>query len=81
MGLIDYVVPPGTALAAALDRAVGLAAAAPAPIAMTKQWLGQGLDDALAWERDTQAALYQTADHRKGRDAFLAKRPPIFSGG
>ena len=80
MGLIDHVVLPGTALAAALDRAAQLAKAAPAPIAMTKQRLGQGLDDALAWERDTQAALYQTADHREGRDAFLAKRPPTFSG-
>ena len=79
-GLVDHVVSPGTALAAALDRAGRFATAAPLPIALTKQWLGRGLDAVLAWERDTQAALFQTADHREGRAAFLAKRKPDFSG-
>ena len=79
-GLVDHVVPPGTALAVALDRAGRFATAAPLPIALTKQWLGRGLDAVLAWERDTQAALFQTADHREGRAAFLAKRKPDFSG-
>ena len=79
-GLVDQVVPPGTALMAALKRALTLATAAPMPIALTKQVLSQGLDAMLDWERDTQAALFQTADHAEGRTAFLARRPPVFTG-
>ncbi len=80
MGLVDHVVTPGTALAAALTRAAKFATGAPLPVALTKQWLGRGLDAVLTWERETQAALFQTADHREGRDAFLAKRVPDFRG-
>lgn len=80
MGLVDHVVPSGSALATALERAAVFHGGAPLPVALTKQWLGRGLDAVLAWERDTQAALFQTADHREGRDAFLAKRVTDFRG-
>ena len=80
MGLVDHVVPSGSALATALERAAMFHGGAPLPVALTKQWLGRGLDAVLAWERDTQAALFQTADHREGRDAFLAKRVADFRG-
>ncbi len=79
-GMIDHVVPPGTALPAALARAALFHTAAPLPIVMTRQYLAAGLDAALEWERDTQSALFLTADHAEGRAAFLAKRTPVFKG-
>ncbi len=80
IGMVDHVVPPGTALQAALGRAALFHAAAPLPAAMTKQYLAIGLDAALEWERDTQSALFLTADHAEGKAAFLSKRAPSFGG-
>lgn len=80
IGLIDHVVSPGTALEQALSRARLFAAAAALPVALTKQYLAAGLDAALDWERDTQAALFLTADHKEGKAAFLGKRAPVFTG-
>ncbi|NMP21096.1 enoyl-CoA hydratase-related protein [Sulfobacillus harzensis] len=39
-----------------------------------------GLQDVLMLERDVQDALAHTQDHREAVDAFLAKRPPNFTG-
>lgn len=80
MGLIDRVVADGTALDAAKALAAMLAAAAPLPIALTKSWFGQGLDDALEWERNMQSALFTTQDHAEGKAAFMDKRAPKFAG-
>ena len=80
IGMADHVVPSGTALQAALARAALFHGAAPLPIALTRQFLAAGLDAALDWERDTQSALFLTADHAEGRAAFLAKRAPMFKG-
>ena len=80
IGLIDHVVPPGTALDAAIARARLFHDAAPLPVAMTKQYLAAGLDAALEWERDTQSALFLTNDHTEGKAAFLGKRTPVFTG-
>ncbi len=79
-GLVDHVVAPGGALGAALERARAMHDAAPLPAAMTKQYLAAGLDAALEWERDTQAALFLTADHAEGKAAFLEKRAARFTG-
>jgi enoyl-CoA hydratase/carnithine racemase len=78
IGLVDRVVPPDTALAAAAARAALLAAQAPLTLALTKAALAQGLDAALAREQDLQAALYLTPDHAEGKAAFLEKRPARF---
>ena len=80
IGIVDDLVPPGTALTATLDRARRFADAAPLPLALTRQYLAAGLDAALDWERETQSALFMTADHAEGKAAFLGKRPPRFSG-
>ncbi len=80
IGLVDYLVPAGHAVKGALEKAQFLAEEAPAPIAMTKQILAEGLDEALAQEQHFQASLFTTADHKEGRDAFLGKRKPEFRG-
>ena len=80
VGLIDRVVPDGTALDAALEEARRYHAMAPLPVALTKQYLAAGLDAALDWEREMQASLFLTADHAEGKAAFLGKRPPVFTG-
>lgn len=80
IGMADHVVPSGTALQTALARAALFHGAAPLPVALTRQYLAAGLDAALDWERDTQSALFLTADHAEGKTAFLAKRAPMFRG-
>lgn len=80
IGLADEMVPAGTALERALAIAAEYAVAAPTPIAMVKSYLAKGLAEALDWERNTQSTLFLTADHEEGRAAFLAKRPPAFTG-
>ncbi|HEV2675122.1 MAG TPA: enoyl-CoA hydratase-related protein [Aliidongia sp.] len=80
IGLIDQMVPPGTALAAAIERSRLFDATAPLPVALTKQYLANGLDAALDWERDAQSTLFLTSDHAEGKSAFLEKRPPTFEG-
>ncbi len=80
MGLVDQVVPKGHALATALEKAQFLAEQAPAPMALTKQILGEGLDRALEQERHFQSTLFLTEDFAEGRAAFLGKRQPVFKG-
>lgn len=80
MDLVDEVVPRGQALSVAVERAQFLAAQAPAPMALTRQMLAQGLHEALEAERHHQASLFATVDFREGRAAFLEKRQPIFRG-
>ncbi len=80
IGLVDQVVPDGTALDHALARAKKLAEGAPQAIAMIRAILARGLAEALEWERTAQAALFLTADHAEGKAAFLAKRKPVFKG-
>ena len=71
-----------TAEAAALvDR---FAAAPTQGLAATKRALhaafASDLDTQLDLERDLQRALGATADYQEGVAAFLAKRPPVFTG-
>jgi len=80
IGLIDHLVPKGAALDLAMQRAKALAENAPLSLALTKALLAEGLDAALDRERDMQSTLFLTADHAEGRDAFLAKRKPMFRG-
>ena len=80
MGLVDQVVPDGTALERAIARARAFEALAPLSTAVAKEALAGQLDAVLDWERSTQAALFQTNDHAEGKAAFFEKRPPIFQG-
>ena len=61
-----------------------LAAGATKGLGLTKQALNRSqdndLDAQLALERDLQVAASRTEDCREGIAAFLAKRPPAFTG-
>jgi enoyl-CoA hydratase/carnithine racemase len=78
VGLVDRVVPKGTALDVATELARFLAAQAALPIALTKQILAEGLDRALEDERHFQTACFLSADHAEGKAAFMGKREPQF---
>lgn len=78
IGLVDRLVPKGTALAKAQELATFLAQQAPLPIALTKRMLAEGLDAALERERDWQTMCFLSADHAEGRSAFMEKRTPVF---
>lgn len=83
IGLADQVTAPGEALPAALVLAAKFAALAPLPVGFIKATLARGpqpLETLLAQEADGQALLFNSADFAEGRDAFLAKRKPVFSG-
>lgn len=80
IGLIDRLAPEGQSLDVAVERARLLSQCAPLPLELTRQYLLRGLDEVLDWEREVQAALMTTDDHREGRTAFLEKRSPQFTG-
>ena len=71
-------------LAAALDLAAGLAAGPPAALAAAKRLIDVGgslpFADAIRLERDSVSTLFDTADRLEGIAAFLARRPPDFTG-
>lgn len=82
-GLVDQLAEPGQALADALAMAQEMCAVSPLSNGMLKSVLARGpmpLEDLLAAETDAQAVLYGSEDFHEGREAFLAKRKPVFKG-
>jgi crotonobetainyl-CoA hydratase len=83
IGLVNRVVPDGTALAAALALAEQITANAPLSVQATKR-VALGLDDGvvpaeeLGWSRTSAeyARLKSTDDAKEGPRAFLEKRAP-----
>lgn len=83
LGLADLLVDPERLLEQAIETALGFTAGAPLSMALMKGAYGSGIanfEDVLRTERDNQAALYLTRDHREAVGAFLEKRPPQFKG-
>ncbi|MCP1472338.1 enoyl-CoA hydratase/carnithine racemase [Sphingobium sp. OAS761] len=83
IGIVDRLVPAGTALATALEKAVDYKAVAPLSIAAMKFAFAQGpssLGEVLALEQQQQPMLSMTADHAEGVAAFREKRPARFTG-
>ncbi|HMP40949.1 MAG TPA: enoyl-CoA hydratase-related protein [Roseiflexaceae bacterium] len=84
IGLIERICPAATLLADTQALARTIAARAPLAVAAIKQAIGRGLDMPLAAGCMYEAALFgsicATADAHEGMAAFLAKRPPTWSG-
>ena len=84
LGLAVKVVPAAALLEEAKAIASSLAAGAPRALALTKQALSaawdRGLDAALEYEAHLQDLAGRSADHAEGLEAFMAKRPPRFTG-
>ena len=83
-GLVHRVVAPEQVLTEARALAGRLAAGPTAAYRAVKTVLAtaatDSLEGTLALEARLQRELGQTADHREAVEAFLAKRPPAFTG-
>jgi enoyl-CoA hydratase/carnithine racemase len=83
MGLVERVVEPGEALAAATELAGTLAERAPLALAATKRLVLAGaapVEAALASELEEQIRLLASADFAEGRRAFFERCPAEFRG-
>ena len=79
-GLVDSLVEPGQALAAARAVAAEFAAGPPLAFEFVKSVMADGLEDVLRAEIDLQPYLMLSDDHKEGKAAFFEKRKPVFSG-
>lgn len=85
LGLVNHVVPDGSALEAALALAAKISANAPLAVQASKR-LAIGLhdgvlpDEELSWQRNDRemAAIFASEDAREGTRAFAEKRPPVW---
>jgi enoyl-CoA hydratase len=84
IGLVDEVVPSAELMRTAHSLAARIAAQAPLAVAAILEVLREGadlpLDQALALEAKHFGRLSGSADKREGVEAFLAKRPAMFTG-
>jgi enoyl-CoA hydratase len=84
IGLVDAVHPPGELVRHANELGRTLSGKAPLALAAAKRSLFenlyQGFESAATNEAARFAELFATADAAEGFAAFLAKRPPCFTG-
>ncbi|MDV2686091.1 enoyl-CoA hydratase-related protein [Alkalihalophilus lindianensis] len=84
LGVVEKVVPRGTACEAAKEFAQSLAKKPPLAIAGAKKAINQGIEISLSkgqeLERKVFGELCDSEDAKEGANAFLEKRKPLFRG-
>ncbi len=84
IGLVNMVVPTGTALEEAKKIARRLVAKGPVALTMAKAAINTGtqldLNSGLAYEVECFSSLFSTEDQKEGMKAFMEKRPAQFTG-
>ncbi|NBD20757.1 enoyl-CoA hydratase [Aquabacterium fontiphilum] len=82
-GLVSRVVPADRLLDEALEAAIVICAMSGPSVMMAKAAVNRafetGLSDGVTYERHLFHSLFGTADQREGMQAFLDKRPPVFT--
>ena len=83
-GLVTMVVPADQTVSAALDLAATIATMPPLAVRAAKRSVlaaaNLPLAEGLRQERAAFFALFGTQDQREGMAAFVAKRPPVWTG-
>ncbi|MDI9977241.1 crotonase/enoyl-CoA hydratase family protein [Rhodococcus sp. IEGM 1307] len=83
-GLVNRIVEPGTAVAAALELATEIAACGPLAVAATKQIIQDSPSwpaaEAFARQSELTAPVRSSADAIEGARAFTEKRVPVWTG-
>eukprot|EP00980_Cylindrotheca_fusiformis_P028239 scaffold22589_cov138-Cylindrotheca_fusiformis.AAC.2 len=84
-GLVNKVVPPGEAVATALEWAHQIAANGPVAIRASKEAIHRGMTatnmtDALEIERQCYGKILNTNDRLEGLNAFAEGRTPKYNG-
>ena len=84
LGLVNRVVPEGTAVDAAVELAQVVAANGPLAVAVTKQiarsapyW---GWDEGWQKQNELMGAVFVSEDAQEGARAFAEKRAPVWKG-
>lgn len=84
LGLVNRVVPAGTAVDAAIELAELIAVNAPMSVAISKQIVRQApdwpTDEAFQRQSDLAAPAVFSEDAGEGVLAFIEKRPPVWKG-
>jgi len=84
LGLVNRLVPDGTALDGALALAEVIAANGPLAVAVTKQIARAQADWTVSegWQRQEELykPVFDSADAREGAAAFAEKRAPVWRG-
>ena len=82
IGLVDFVVPRGEALARALELAAAAAKQSPSAVRACKRLIDGARaltpQQMLTAEREAFVDLFETEDQREGVAAFLGKRAPMW---
>lgn len=83
-GLVSRVAPSGEAGSLAREVAAVIASRGPIATQLAKEAIWRGLEmpleQALRFETDLTLLLQTTKDRAEGVQAFLEKRPPVFTG-
>lgn len=84
LGVVAEVVPAEFVVEAGIAAAARMAAVSPVAIRASKAAIRMseetGISSALDYERSQLGVLLSTEDHYEGIDAFLEKRPAVFTG-